>query len=166
MLSKRQKQRPWSDCADAQLIYVPYSTYGQPLVFIYCIICSFLVYSYIRQVIDETLRIAVISPVAARFQDVESNLGGYKIPKNVRTLIAIGKKEILYMSREVRKHVCPVKIQIRLCECVVWSESSLGAFWIGKDAKFLHAENEASHQTVRMCRLICFFVGAQCHIRG
>ena len=39
------------------------------------------------------------------------------------------------------RHV-PVKIQISLPICIVWSESSLGAFWIEKDAKFLHTNNE------------------------
>ena len=33
----------------------------------------------------------------------------------------------------------PAKIQIRLRIRAVWSESSLDAFWIAKDAKFLHA---------------------------
>ena len=52
----------------------------------------------------------------------------------------------LQMSRNVRKrafrYVCPAKILISLCIWVVWSESSLyGAFWIAKDAKFLHADN-------------------------
>ena len=34
------------------------------------------------------------------------------------------------------------KIQISLRIRAVWSESSLGAIWIAKDAKFLHADNE------------------------
>ena len=34
------------------------------------------------------------------------------------------------------------KIQISLRIRAVWSEFSLGAFWIAKDAKFLHADNE------------------------
>ena len=49
----------------------------------------------------------------------------------------------------------PVKIQIR----AVWSESSLYAFWIAKDSKFLHGGHENSDQTVRMRRLISAFVG-------
>ena len=37
----------------------------------------------------------------------------------------------------------------------VWSESSLGAFFlIAKDAMFLHADNEDSDHTARMRRLI------------
>ena len=56
----------------------------------------------------------------------------------------------------------PAKIQIRLRECAVWSESSLGAFWIAKDAKFLRADNEDSDQIARMRRLIRVFVGRTC----
>ena len=52
-------------------------------------------------------------------------------------------------------HVRLVMIQIRLRIRAVWSESSLGAFWISKDAQFLHTDNEDSDQTVRMRRLIC-----------
>ena len=40
------------------------------------------------------------------------------------------------------RHVHPVKIQITQDIRAVWSESSLDAFWIGKDANFLHAENK------------------------
>ena len=36
----------------------------------------------------------------------------------------------------------------------VWSESVLGAFWIPKDAKFLHADNEDSEHTARKRRVI------------
>ena len=50
------------------------------------------------------------------------------------------------MSLNVRKrtfrHVLSAKIQISLRIRAVWSESSLGAFWIAKIAKFLHADNE------------------------
>ena len=41
----------------------------------------------------------------------------------------------------------PAKIQISLRIRAVWSESSLGAFWIAKDAKFLPADNEDSDQS-------------------
>ena len=41
----------------------------------------------------------------------------------------------------------PAKIQIRLRIRAVWSESSLGAFQIVKDAKFLQTDNEDSDQT-------------------
>ena len=55
-----------------------------------------------------------------------------------------------HLSHSVRKytfgHVHQVMIQISLCIWAVWSESSLVAFWIAKDAKFLHVDNR---------RLIC-----------
>ena len=40
------------------------------------------------------------------------------------------------------EHVRSAKIQISLRIRSGWSESSLNAFWIVKDAKFLHADNE------------------------
>ena len=54
------------------------------------------------------------------------------------------------------------QIQISLRIRTVLSESSLGAFWIAKDAKFLDADNEDSDQTARMRRLICVFAGRTC----
>ena len=48
----------------------------------------------------------------------------------------------------------PAKIQISLRIRVVWSESSLGAFWIAKAANFLHTENDNSDQTARIRSLI------------
>ena len=42
------------------------------------------------------------------------------------------------------------------------SESSLGVFWIAKDAKFLHADNKESDQTARMHRLFWAFVWRKC----
>lgn len=41
-------------------------------------------FRYLHQVIDETLRCSVLAPWAARYQDFDSELGGHKIPKNVR----------------------------------------------------------------------------------
>ena len=56
-------------------------------------------------------------------------------------------------SRNVRKrtfgYVRSAKIQISLCIRAVWSESSLGAFAIAKNAKFLQADNEVSYQTAQ-----------------
>ena len=50
-----------------------------------------------------------------------------------------------HKRRNVRKrtfgHVHPAKIQISLRIRAVWSESSLGAFWIAKEATFLDADN-------------------------
>ena len=57
-------------------------------------------------------------------------------------------------SRNVRKctfgNVRQEKIQIILRMRAVSSDSSLDAFWIAKDAKFLHADNEDSDQTAHM----------------
>ena len=73
--------------------------------------------------------------------------------------------DIVCMDR-VRKytfgHVRPANIQISLHIRVVWSESSLGAFWIAIDAKFLNADDEDSNQTARMRSLIWVFVGRTC----
>ena len=66
-------------------------------------------------------------------------------------------------ERNVRKHtfghVRPVKIRIKLRIRAVWSESSPGTFWISKDAKFLHVDNEDSDQAAWMRRLIWVFFG-------
>ena len=73
----------------------------------------------------------------------------------------------MQMNRIVRKrtfYVRPAKIQISLRIRAVWSESSLDAFWIAKDAKFIHADKEESDQTVRMRRLIWVFDGRTCHM--
>ena len=53
----------------------------------------------------------------------------------------------LHVYKYTFGHVRPAKIQISLRIRAVWSESSLGAFWIGKDAKFLYVENEDSDYT-------------------
>ena len=57
------------------------------------------------------------------------------------------------IRRNVRKrtfgHVRPSKIQISLRIRAFWSESSLGAFWIANNAKFLHADNEGTNQTAQ-----------------
>ena len=50
----------------------------------------------------------------------------------------------LYKSRNVGKrtfgHVRPAKVQISLRIRTVWSEFSLGVFWIANDAKFHHVD--------------------------
>ena len=55
------------------------------------------------------------------------------------------------MRRRPFWHMLPAKIQIRLRECAVWSESMLGEFWITNKTKFLHPDNKDS---ARMRRLI------------
>ena len=65
---------------------------------------------------------------------------------------------LIYLSCNIREHtfrnVHPAKIKISLCNFAVWSESSLGTFYLTKDAKVLHADNEDSGWSVQMCRLI------------
>ena len=59
------------------------------------------------------------------------------------------------MSRNVRKRtfvpVHPVNIQISLRKRTVWSESSLCAFWIAKDANFLQVRTSRSLIRLRAC---------------
>lgn len=43
-----------------------------------------LYFRYLHKVINETIRCAVIIPWTARYQDNDSELGGYKIPAKVR----------------------------------------------------------------------------------
>ena len=52
-------------------------------------------------------------------------------------------------------------IQISLRIHAVWLESLLGVFWIAKDAKVLHADNEDSDQTAQMRRLFGSSLGAR-----
>ena len=51
-----------------------------------------------------------------------------------------------HFNHNVRKrtfgHVRPAKFQISLCIRAVWSESSLSAFWIARDVKFLPVDNK------------------------
>ena len=71
-----------------------------------------------------------------------------------------------YLIGNVRKrifgHFRSAKIQISLRMRAGWSESSLGAFWIAKDAKFLHAYYEDSDQTVWMHRLFWMLAWHKC----
>ena len=60
------------------------------------------------------------------------------------------------------RHVHPVMVQISLHIWAVWSESSLGAFWIAHDVKFPHVDNKDSDQTAWLGRLIWVFIGRTC----
>ncbi len=52
------------------------------------VIVSLPLCSYLKQVLDETLRTAVIGPWAARFQeDSDTMLGGHVIPKGVSIIL-------------------------------------------------------------------------------
>ena len=57
------------------------------------------------------------------------------------------------------RHVWSATVQISQHICAVWSKSSLGTFWIAKDAKFLHVNNKVSNQTAWMWKLIRVFIG-------
>ena len=73
----------------------------------------------------------------------------------------ISKHLCLYVRKRTFEHVRPAKIQIRLRIRAVWSESSLGLFWIAKDAKCLHADNgDWSESVAAQADLI--FVGRIC----
>ena len=41
---------------------------------------------YLKQVVSETLRCAVVAPYAARYQDVDTVLGGHRIPAGVSAI--------------------------------------------------------------------------------
>ena len=56
----------------------------------------------------------------------------------------------------------PAKIQISLRIRAVSSEYLQGIFWIDKDARVFHADNEDSDQTVRMRRLVWVFIARKC----
>ncbi|XP_038078617.1 cytochrome P450 20A1-like [Patiria miniata] len=45
---------------------------------------------YLRQVLEESLRVSVLAPYAARFQDNESQLGGHVIPPGTPVIHALG----------------------------------------------------------------------------
>ena len=74
------------------------------------------IFSYLHQVINETLRCAVVAPWAARFSDTDSELGGHTIPAKVtRTILRnslclppTGSGDILFFP--VRLSVCPSQI--------------------------------------------------------
>ncbi|XP_038078202.1 cytochrome P450 20A1-like [Patiria miniata] len=46
--------------------------------------------NYLRHVLDESLRVSVVAPYAARFDDNESELGGYVIPPRTPVFHALG----------------------------------------------------------------------------
>ena len=50
----------------------------------------------------------------------------------------------VHLRRNVFGQVRLAKTKIRLRILAVWSQTSLGTFWIAKDRQFLHAHNEDS----------------------
>ena len=67
------------------------------------------------------------------------------------------------MIKPTKLHVRPVKTQISLGICPVWSEFSLCTQWVAKDPSFLHADYEDSDQTGQMPRLIWVIAGCTGH---
>ena len=59
-------------------------------------------FRFLRQVLDETLRCSVFGMFAARFQDVDSELEGYNIPKNV-SFVELGT--ILYGKISIKAYI-------------------------------------------------------------
>ena len=51
------------------------------------------------------------------------------------------------MTKPTKWHVCPMKTQISLGICTVWSESLLCAQWVAKDLSLLHVDSEDPDQT-------------------
>ena len=62
-------------------------------------------------------------------------------------------------DKTINMTVHPAKTQISLGISPVWAESPRCAYWVAKDPRFLHADNEDSNQTGRMPRLIWVFAG-------
>ena len=88
-------------------------------------------------------------------------LGAYKM-KIIFEIVIIPIYIQATTSENITSDMCLVKILMRLCICAVSSESSLGTFWIAKDAKFPHADNESSNLTAPLHRQIRVFVRRTC----
>ena len=89
-----------------------------------------------------------------RFESGRKNYYDYHLDLGLRDFLSVTVPGItLKISLIVRKHTfehfLPAMIQVSLRIRTIWSESSLGAFWVAKDAIFLHADNEDSDQTAR-----------------
>ena len=70
------------------------------------------------------------------------------------------------MTKPTKWTVLPVKTQISLGICPVWSESSLCA-WRNLGSLATHwVHSEDSDQTAQMCRLIWDFAGCRCQCAG
>ena len=80
--------------------------------------------------------------------DAQSDLG-LRCPRMLEDTFPYGAAHIQYVeiklastSENVPSDVSPAKIQTSLWNRAVWSEIFLSAFWIDKDAKFLHSDDE------------------------
>ena len=57
----------------------------------------------LRQVLNETLRLSVLAPFAARYSDDDIVAGGYRIPADTPIVIALGvslKNDTIWKSTE------------------------------------------------------------------
>jgi len=80
-----------------------------------------LFYRLLRQVLNETLRISVLAPYAARYSDDDIVAGGYHIPANTPIVISLGvslKNETIWKDTEKQVTIsllmCPYKKGIGL----------------------------------------------------
>ena len=96
----------------------------------------FMIQIWERYPLIQPLRVILLSPWGMKHSVLVPPCN-FKAPHSVPTG---------YLSCNIKKctfeHVHPVKIQISLCIRAVWSEFSMGAFWVVKDAVFLHVDNE------------------------
>ena len=74
--------------------------------------------------------------------------------------------ELPHDKTKTKWHVRPVKTQIILGICRVWSEPLLCAQWVAKDPCFLQMDSKVSDQTGWMPRLIWVFTGCTGHFVG
>ena len=82
-----------------------------------------------------------------------------KMPQDLPGVSSI-LKPMNYLSRNVRKRTSKQYTQRRFRSACAFAQSDQNLhwrFWIVKDAKFLHADNEDSNQTAPMRRLIWIF---------
>jgi len=64
-------------------------------------VCYVCVYSYMAQILNETLRWAIVGPYAARAQDTDIVIGGHHIPAGVCVCLCV-----LLLCRQVVNFGC------------------------------------------------------------
>ena len=65
---------------------------------------------YMRQVLDETMRCSLVATYAARFQDIDIELGGHKVPAGVSFLSLITEYVSMGWIGYNFKHLLPLCI--------------------------------------------------------
>ena len=116
-------------------------------------------YLHIKKSIFSTLNITFFDDIAKMSLD-SAWYPGTAI-KNCRTKILKFAAMCVFWGTETSSASTSENIPSNMC-ARIHTESSLGAFWVAKGAKFFHAENVESDQTVRMRKLIWVFVGHTC----